>query len=85
MDISFGGKTCFVAAGDAGAQGIRGLQGAPGTQGFRGDSGDPGPKGKCTFSEHFPFWEFHVNYFSNYFILFLGDKGPAGPPGVKGQ
>lgn len=43
-------KTCFVTAGDTGAQGIPGLTGAPGPQGFRGDSGDPGPKGKSTFS-----------------------------------
>lgn len=45
-----GEKTCFVTAGEAGAQGIPGLTGAPGPQGFRGDSGDPGPKGKTTFS-----------------------------------
>lgn len=45
-----GEKTCFVTAGDAGAQGVPGLTGAPGPQGFRGDSGDPGPKGKSTFS-----------------------------------
>jgi len=78
------GRTCFVSAGDPGAQGIPGLMGAPGPQGFRGDSGDPGPKGKSTFSLQFPNQEFHANNLFSLSFIFLGDKGPAGPSGIKG-
>ncbi len=43
------------------------------------------PRVNVPFLNIFPFENFMWTIFLIIFFIFLGDKGPAGPPGVKGQ